>query len=101
MSVTRSAIAVEETAQELADAKREAARALPSRRSEALERVEALRLELGAAADAHAYAQARELAGLIDSPPAPRRLCEPVFGALMGRRGSDVSSPVAPRNRRS
>lgn len=97
MSLTRAAVAVEETAQALADARREAARALPSRRAEALERVEALRLELGAVANAHAYAQARELAGLVDSPPVPRRLCEPVFGALMGRRGPCVQ----PRNRRS
>jgi hypothetical protein len=86
--VTRLAVAAHETAVALADA----------RRSGDHERAAALAEELAALAELHALEQARWLADL--HPAAPQRRPLPLFGALLERRGSDVSSPLTPKNRR-
>lgn len=87
--MTRLAVAAHETAVALADA----------RRSGDHERAAALAEELAALAELHALEQARWLADLHHVAPSRRPL--PLFGALLGRRGSDVSSsPLTPKNRR-
>lgn len=86
--MTRLAVAAHETAVALADA----------RRCGDHERAAALSEQLASLAELHALEQARWLADL--HPTAPQRRPLPLFGALLGRRGSDVSSPLPPKNRR-
>ena len=87
--MTRLAIAAHDTAVALADA----------RRSGDHERAAALSEQLASLAELHALEQARWLADLHHVAPSRRPL--PLFGALLERRGSDVSSsPLPPRNRR-